>query len=331
MDKNIRQIVNKALDGGEITRDELKALFAVDYLSEESYLIQYASRKMSIEASKGKAEIHGQVGLNVGLCPKNCQFCSFAAMNKVFDQASERSLEEVIALCLDFEADGANAVYLMATATYSFEKFLEVGREVKKALKTDVPLIANVGDFDEDGAKALKKAGFDGIYHAVRLGEGVVTKIDPKVRLETVAAAHKAGLRIGTCLEPVGPEHTLDELVEKTFITKDMKPGYSGAGRRVNIPGSPLEVHGAYSFGQMAHILAAVRLAMGYDVVGNCTHEPNGIGAMAGANLLWAEAGSNPRDTEESTVRGCTVKQIREMYREAGWEVLEGPSVMYAG
>lgn len=57
----------------------------------------------------------------------------------------------------------------------------------------------------------------------------------------------------------------------------------------------------------------------------------NGIGAMAGANLLWAEAGSNPRDTEESTVRGCTVKQIREMYREAGWEVLEGPSVMYAG
>jgi len=330
MDKKIRQYIDKALDGGEITANELKALFAVDYLSEESYMIQYASRKMSTVASKGKAEVHAQVGLNAGLCPKNCQFCSFAAINKVFDKASERSIEKVIESCLSFEADGANAIYLMATATYKFEDFLNVGREVKKALKTTVPLIANIGDFNEEGAKALKKAGFDGIYHAVRLGEGVVTKIDPKTRLETIAFARNAGLRIGTCLEPVGPEHTLDELVEKTFISKEMKPGYSGAGRRVNIPGSPLEAHGSYNFAQMAHILAAVRLALGYGIIGNCTHEPNKIGAMAGANLLWAEAGSNPRDTKESTIRGCTVKKIREMYQEAGWEVLEGPSVMYA-
>ena len=68
---------------------------------------------------------------------------------------------------------------------------------------------------------------------------------------------------------------------------------------------------------------------MGYDVVGNCTHEPNKIGAMAGANLLWAEAGSNPRDTEESTVRGWTVKNTQNELKEAGWEVLEGPSIMY--
>lgn len=330
MNQNIKQIVDKALSGGLLTAPELKALFAVDYLSEESYLIQYASRKMSIESSKGKAEVHAQVGLNVGLCPKNCQFCSFAALNKVFDKPSERSLDEVIEMCLNFEADGVNAIYLMATATYKFEKFVNMGREVKRALKTEIPLIANVGDFDADGAKALREAGFDGIYHAVRLGEGVVTKINPKKRLETVAHAHKVGLRIGTCLEPVGPEHTLDELVEKTLITRDFKPGYSGAGRRVNIPGSPLEVHGSYSFAQMAHILAAVRLAMGYEVIGNCTHEPNGIGAMAGANMLWAEAGSNPRDTKESTNRGLTVKEIHELYQEAGWEVLEGPSVMYA-
>lgn len=330
MDKNIRQIVDKALSGAEITAAELRALFAVDYLSEESYLIQYASRQKSMQASNGKAEIHAQVGLNVGLCPKNCQFCSFAAVNKIFDKASERPLEDVMASCLAFEQDGANAIYLMATATYTFTDFLKVGQEVRKALKTQVPLIANVGDFDEDGAKALKKSGFDGIYHAVRLGEGVITHIDPNKRLETIAYARRAGLSLGTCLEPVGPEHTLDELVEKTLITREMKPGYSGAGRRVNIAGTALAAHGSLTYAQMAPILAAVRLALGYDTVGNCTHEPNKIGAMAGANLLWAEAGSNPRDTAESTVRGCTVQQIHDVFAEAGWEVLEGPSVMYA-
>lgn len=330
MNKRIKEIVDKALGGGLLTGPELKELLAVDYLSEESFYIQYASRKMSIESTQGKGEIHGQVGLNVGLCPKNCQFCSFAATNKVFDQPSECSLEEVIKRSLDFEENGANAVYLMATATYKFEDFLKVGKEVRKALKTDIPLIANVGDFDYEGAKALVESGFTGIYHAVRLGEGVITRIDPKTRLETVKNAHKVGLVIGTCLEPVGPEHTLDELVEKTLITRDMKPGYSGAGRRITIPGSPLEKYGMRNYADMAHVLAAVRLAMGYDVIGNCTHEPNLLGPMAGATLLWAESGSNPRDTKEDTTRSLSVENLREMYLESGWEVLEGPSAMYA-
>jgi len=329
MNMNITQIISKAIDGGEINASELKELFAVHYLSEEAYMIQYASRKMSIVASKGKAEVHAQVGLNVGSCPKNCQFCAFAAVNKIFDKLIVRPLEEIIESCLAFERDGANAIFLKATATYKFDDFVKVGHEVKVALKTELPLIANVGDFDEEGVKALKKAGFAGVYHAVRLGEGSVTNIDPKERLKTIEIAKKAGLSVGTCLEPVGPEHTLDELVEKTLITREMRPAYSGAGRRVNIPGSPMEVHGSLNYAQMAHILAAVRLAIGYDIIGNCTHEPNKIGAMAGANLLWAEAGSNPWDTKEQTVRGMTVKQIQEVFLEAGWEVLEGPSVMY--
>ena len=66
----------------------------------------------------------------------------------------------------------------------------------------------------------------------------------------------------------------------------------------------------------MAHIVAVVRLALGYEIPGNCTHEPNVIGASAGANLFWAEVGSNPRDTEKET-------------EEAEWKVLTGPSTYY--
>jgi len=82
----------------------------------------------------------------------------------------------------------------------------------------------------------------------------------------------------------------------------------------------------------MAHILAVVRLALGYDIPGNCTHEPNVIGAAAGANLLWAETGSNPRDTSAETkgARGMSVADCRRIFREAEWKVLEGPSRIYA-
>ena len=82
----------------------------------------------------------------------------------------------------------------------------------------------------------------------------------------------------------------------------------------------------------MAHILAVVRLALGTDTPGNCTHEPNVIGAAAGANLFWAESGSNPRDTEADTEgkRGMTVQDCRRLLQEAEWEVLDGPSRFYA-
>jgi Biotin synthase and related enzymes len=330
MEKNIAQIISKALDGGEIDAKELSALFAVDYLSEEAFMIQHASRKMSEAACRGKAEVHAQMGINVGPCPRNCQFCSFAEVNKGFPEFKENSLDEIIANCLKFETDGANAIYLMITATYKFSDYIKVGRAVKSALKTDVPLIANVGDFGEETAKEMKAAGFSGIYHAIRLGEGQATAIDPQKRWRTINAAQAAGLLVGTCLEPVGPEHTLDELVEKTFFTKAMKAVYSGAARRITIPASPLAVHGMLNYGRMGHILAAVRLATGYDMAGNCTHEPNHIGTLAGANLLWAEVGSNPRDVEANTVRGWTVERCHDVFKETGWEVLEGPSVMYS-
>ncbi|MEN6326494.1 MAG: radical SAM protein [Syntrophomonas sp.] len=331
MEKSIGQIIKKAMDGGEINAQELRALFAVNYLSEEAYMIQYASRKMSEAASKGKAEVHAQVGINVGSCPRNCQFCSFAEMNQVFATSKVNQLDEIIQDCLKFEADGANAIYVMVTATYKLSDYFEVGKAIKAALKTDIPLIANVGDFGEEAARELKSAGFSGIYHAIRLGEGIVTAIDPKMRWRTIKAAQNYGLLVGTCLEPVGPEHTLDELVEKTLFTRDMKAVYSGAGRRITIPTSPLAVHGMMNYAQMGHIIGAVRLATGYDIMGNCTHEPNHIGALAGANLLWAEVGSNPRDIEADTVRGWTVERCQDVFHEAGWDILEGASVMYSG
>jgi len=49
-------------------------------------------------------------------------------------------------------------------------------------------------------------------------------------------------------------------------------------------------------------------------------------GAAAGACLVWAEAGSNPRGTEEGK-RGLTVKDCIRILEEAEWKVLKVPPV----
>jgi biotin synthase len=110
-----------------------------------------------------------------------------------------------------------------------------------------------------------------------------------------------------------------------------MKPCYSGAMRRISIPGSDLAKYGMISEYRLAFLVAVVRLAMGREVIGNCTHEPNLLGAIAGANLFWAEVGSNPRDTEAETSkgRGFDVTSCMAMLKEADFDILLGPSAIY--
>ena len=325
------EIVSKSLHGAVLTKEEIARLFRIPLFSSESAMILAAAREKSERASNGLAEVHAQVGLNVAPCPNNCLFCSFAARNGIFTEQFELPVAEAVDQAKIFEEDGANAIFLMGTADHPFEKFIEVSQEVRKSLRPETVLVANVGDFDREQARRLKDVGFAGIYHAVRLGEGRDTRIPVEKRLKTFRNAREVGLLLGTCVEPVGSEHTIEELVEKTIITREAQAVYSGSARRIPIPGTEMARFPIVSEARMAHILGVVRLALSDDVAGNCTHEPNVIGAAAGANLLWAEAGANPRDTEKKTEnqRGMTVRDCIRIFEEAEWTVLQGPSRFY--
>jgi len=271
-------MVGKVLDGYFLTRDEILRLLETPPHSMDAGLIITAANTITRAASKGKAEVHAQIGLNLSPCPNNCSFCAFSAKNKVFTERTELGVEEITQLALKAEGDEANALFFMTTHDYPFQKYTEISKEVRKKLNSETAMIANIGDFGHGEAKQLKDAGYTGIYHAVRMGEGRDTQIDPRVRLDTIRAAREAGLLIGTCVEPIGPEHSVEEITDKILIGRDMEPCFSGAMRRINIPGSPLNTHGMISEYRLAFLVAVVRLAMGREIIGNCTHEPNLLG-----------------------------------------------------
>ena len=52
------------------------------------------------------------------------------------------------------------------------------------------------------------------MYHALRLREGIDSGLNPERRKESIRNFQEAGLRVGTCVEPVGPEHTNEEIAE---------------------------------------------------------------------------------------------------------------------
>lgn len=324
-------VIKKARDGAVFSHAELVQMLSYRPDCTESYQIMAEANRISKELTGNQAEVHAQLALNLAPCPCNCTFCAFAKVNGVFTEEVEITPEQAVGYAKQFEQDGANAIFIMITANYSFSRFIEVSQEIRAGLKADTVLIANVGDQSLENAKAIKDAGYTGVYHAVRLREGIDTSLSPKKRLESIKHFVEAGLKVGTCVEPVGPEHTNEELADMILLTGSFNPSYSGAGRRIGIPGTAMAQRGMISELRMAQIVAVTRLGMPRTVPGNCTHEPCTLGAIGGANLFWAEVGANPRDVEEKTEesRGETVPDCRQIFHEAGWNMWKGPSRYY--
>jgi biotin synthase len=329
--KKIEAIIKKSQNGDRFSKDELVQMLSCPPESADSYLLMAEASRISRELTANQAEIHAQFALNLATCPRNCAFCSFAEKNGVFKEETRISPEQAIQAAMQLEADGANAVFVMTTATYPFELFLEMSREIRRSLKPETTLVANIGDQSYAKAQKVKDVGYDGVYHALRLREGTDTSISPNTRKQSIQNFQRAGLGIGTCVEPIGPEHGNEEIAEMILFTGTFNPSYSGAARRIPIPGTGMAGLGMISELRMAQIVAVTRLGVPRTVIGNCTHEPCTLGAMAGANLFWAEIGANPRDSAQNTEegRGKGVKSCSDLFWEAGWSVLHGPSRFY--
>lgn len=327
-DEEVYDIVEKGLLGDGLTEAETLRLYQVPEMSKEAAYIRWAGQELSLRAANGKAEIHAQIGLNSTICPKNCQFCSFAACNGVRQGKYELPKEDVLEYAKIYEQDGANLILMLTTASYSFDKLLDMVYSVREVISPELPLLVNTEDMTLERAKALKEAGCNGAYHAIRMREGVDTGIPVEDRIETFKHIAEAGLKLSTCVEPVGPEHTPEELTEASFRCINTNPMTSGVGKRISVPGTMLYDRGMLTDVANANMVAIYRLAHGLSLRLNCSANTV-MTAAAGANLAWAEVGTNPRDLVERTEnggRGASLAQQRKMFLASGWEVLEGPS-----
>jgi biotin synthase len=319
MSNNIHDILQSTLKGNEISREECLELMEIHEFSPEMYELFYTANKLTRKRSNGAGQIHAQIGLDYRACPRKCGFCVFGGTP---NEKIELSKEEILTRAKNFERAGADTLYLMTTASFDFSKFIDLGKKVKKSLSSKITLVANIDDFGSTEARELHDVGFTAIYHAVRLREGYDTKIDPKTRISTIENAKKVGLKVYFCVEPIGPEHNADEIIDLMFLGKKLGVEFSGAMRRTSAPTTRLHDQGEINLVQLAKIVAITRIVMVNSAIWNCTHEPNLPSLLAGANLIWAETGPNPRDkchdTSRSEGQGLSVDQCRKLLIEAG-------------
>ncbi|OUP83955.1 radical SAM protein [Lachnoclostridium sp. An169] len=303
-----------------LTLENAVELLNIENGSSDFYRLLAKAQELTYREYKNRGYVFVQIGLNSRPCPGNCRFCSMGLDNFVVEEETEKTETEVVEEAKRAAAQGIDALFLMTTADYDIEKFLEISRSVKAVLPEDVMLVANIGDFGEETARRLKEAGVTGVYHIVRLNEGIDTDLDPADRIRTLDAVRSAGLELIYCVEPIGPEHTYEQIAGEMLRAREYDVNIMACMKRVCVKGTPLYERGEITDLELTKIAAVTRLVTRPKTSMN-VHEPKQITLLAGVNQLYAEIGINPRDcaVETGMNRGCSIADVKEMLRQVGY------------
>ncbi len=324
--EKLQSVIDKARNRERITKEECKYLLSQPATSLGSSIIRGVANDLIREKNDNGAIIIGQVGVDIHPCNANCGFCSFGEGHTAIPtmKIEKSALEKAV---LDFSKEGdLYGLYLMTMADTDKDYLLDMVAYTKAIAPKELQIWVNTGDNDASFYEELVAAGACGAYHVCRLREGVDTRLDPKIRIKSMENIRKAGLQLFSCCEPIGPEHTIDELVDNIFLCVDLGVTQFGAMRRIAVPGSMLYPYGQISDLEMAHVMGCVGLV--YASVESAryfgVHEPCQLGYLAGANFVTAETGANPRDTvtDTSKGRGWDMNRCRKLLYECGFSHL---------
>lgn len=317
------ELIEKARKGRGLEREEaLELLNGTQRGSKEMYLAMHAADQVSRRQFGNIGGALAQIGVDWSPCPANCGFCAFAESSGVVREPFRLGVEEVARSSKALIAEGATGLSVMATATYPFDAVLDIGKAVRAAAGRGFALVANIGDTDGSQASALGEAGYTGIYHCVRLGEGRDTGLDPADRRATIRGAKDAGLMVFSCIEPIGPEHTPEEIINLVYEHLELGVDALATMRRYAVPGTPLAAKGTITEAELVRISSIVRLACGAEIISFGNHEASVLPLVSGANTITAEVWSNPRKGNITEVAGASVAEARRKLWEAGWSVL---------
>lgn len=268
-----------------------------------------------------RAYVWGAIGVDARPCPESCGFCSLGeAWGLVPPGGQELSTDEVVERAAFLSGQGAATVTLRTTQHYGAARLAELGQAVRRVIRPGVRLACNTGECAPSEMARLREAGFDTAYHVVRLREGEDTRLRPESRAASLRATQGAGLEIAFLVEPVGPEHTPDELADRARMARQHGAAVIGAMARVPVRGTPLYDRGAVSEERLACLCAYARLC---DHAARlvCVHPPGLAALRSGANVVVVEMAANPRDepgTGSDSFRGFGFPEARALMAEAG-------------
>jgi biotin synthase len=323
LEKSFLSIVEKVENGQGPTRKECKYLLSLEPHSLESTYMMALANNITRTRFNNAGIMYAQIGIDIAPCIADCEFCSFAS--NYYELPPKRMpLDEVSNILTEINEEDLLGVFLMTMHNFDINYIVDVVKLARSIIHQSSQIWTNIGDITLKEAVRLKEAGVNGAYHVVRLREGEDTSLEPEDRMKTIEAIKESELTLYTCCEPIGPEHSADELLDRIFFAYDHGVIQQSAMRRTMVPSLPISKRGVISQLRLAQIVSVITLStLSYypQVMAVACHEPNLLGLTAGSNIVAAEYGSNPRDeqSERAVTIGMSINDCRKMLFEAGY------------
>lgn len=280
-----------------ITKEQAIQLLSIEPGTEDYRLLGEAARANAKAITGNKAYLWGAIGVDFAPCSMNCDFCSLGEAWGITTETREYDEEETIRQVREYAEQGVYWIVLRTTEFYSKDQLATIIKNIRREVPGPYRIGLNIGEFTLETANWLYECGVNFIYHSLRLGEGKDTRFNPQDRIDTLNAVKESPLDLVFLVEPVGIEHTNEEIAEIAMLAKDCKVIVSGSMARIPVEGTPLGVHPQISNERLAQIIAVTRLIGGNKVPDICVHPYCREAADFGANVTVIETGSVPRDT----------------------------------
>lgn len=316
-DGRIEGLLEEAVQGRPITKTEARELLSLEEDSLEAALLRSAANRVSRRRFGNNGLLLGQIGVDMEPCDGDCAFCFFAKSHTMIE-ASVLPVEEIVTRCERFAAGGAQGVFLMTMHRFGFEWFRDLCVTLRRSIPAHLEILANVGDVSLEQLKELRDVGVAGAYHVCRLREGIDSCMPPAQRRATIERIIEAGIAWYNLCEPIGPEHTAEELVEQIWLGVDLPCRQHGVMQRFPVPGSPLYGKGQVSLSRLAQIVAVIALATAHkkEMTSLAVNVSNIVGLFSGANAFFPEAGEPqseaPPQDRSAAMEGFTTALWRQ-------------------
>lgn len=320
----VRKAKEEALAGKLLDRDTIIALLDIDPWSKAGEYLGQAAREVAAAVCKNRAYLWAAIGLDFRACPMSCNFCSLGEHWGLVGEEREFSETDIVRAVEEYVRDGVRWIVLRTTQFYDLEKLIELVPRIRETVPGSYQLVLNVGEFDAAVAARMARAGVEYVYHTVRLREGIDTKFNPVERMATLRAVNSSPLQLVYLVEPVGVEHTNEEIANAFLTAMQFGAVVTGAMARVPVTGTPLGRLPVVAPERLAQIAAVTRLAAGYRAPDICVHPASKLALQWGANVTVVEKGAIPREAgchTGSCWQGFDAATAKEWFAACGYRV----------
>lgn len=319
----IQRAKEKVLKGIVLSKEEIVDLLNIPIGSDEDKKLREVAREVARIKTNNTAYIWSAIGADYATCPMNCSFCSFGEKWNIIKKSVRYTTKEIIDKARYFVENGARFIVLRTTEFYSIPKLMKIVKRIRKEIPGNYEVILNTGELDMTISNLIYESGVNGIYHACRLREGIDTPFEVDVRKNTMNNVNRSKLDLISLVEPIGDEHTNEELADNFLNIVSCKATISGAMARIPVKGTPLGETKRISDTKLAHIIAVLRIAGGDVIKDICVHPVSLEALNSGANVMVVETGAIPRDDklEENSWNNVDMKKAHELFKKASYDV----------